>query len=168
MGLYLAIISNKLIILQNKLFRCIYHKNKLDSTDEILKSRNILKVTSMHKYFTMLLIHYVINFNEKSWWWRHCGRECWWRAAGWQWCLGSVALLPLLLGTPMSGLLLVLQQCLPLVLWPSSLHDDSQMAILETTISIGNGSHYRNLEFDHLCTDASKHNSDLDVNCLCS
>lgn len=46
----------KLQVSQNKFFRCIFHKKKFDSTHEIYQSRKILKISSIHKYFTMLLV----------------------------------------------------------------------------------------------------------------
>ena len=52
---------NKLAVSQNKFFRCIFHKKKFDSTYEIYQSRKILKVSSIHKYFTMLLIFKTIG-----------------------------------------------------------------------------------------------------------
>lgn len=55
---------NKLTILQNKFFRCVFHKKKFDSTAEIYQSRNILKLSSIHKYFTLLLIFKTIGPNS--------------------------------------------------------------------------------------------------------
>ncbi len=47
---------NKLKVSKNKFLRCIFHKKKSDSTHEIYQSRKILKVSSVQKYFTMLLV----------------------------------------------------------------------------------------------------------------
>lgn len=55
---------NKLTILQNKFFRCVFHKKKFDSTAEIYQSKNILKLSSIHKYFTLLLIFKTIGPNS--------------------------------------------------------------------------------------------------------
>lgn len=55
---------SRLTISQNKFLRCIFHKKKFDSTRDIYQSKNILKVSSIHKYFTLLLIFKTIGPNS--------------------------------------------------------------------------------------------------------
>lgn len=54
----------KLIIVQNKIFRCIFFMKKFDSTTEIYKTYNILNFQSIQKYFLMLLIFRSFKVNK--------------------------------------------------------------------------------------------------------
>ena len=55
---------NKLTISQNKFLRCIFFMKKFDSTEEIYKTRKILKLPCIHKYFSLLLIYKTIGYNS--------------------------------------------------------------------------------------------------------
>lgn len=47
----------KITIAQNKIFRCIFHMNKFESTRNIYNEQNFLKFSNIHKHFLLLSIY---------------------------------------------------------------------------------------------------------------
>ena len=57
---------NKLAVAQRKVIRCIFFLGKFESVGDYFTTKKLLKLESIHKYFSLLLIYKMLNFRTND------------------------------------------------------------------------------------------------------